>query len=47
MKLDKTQVNEMNIMRIIRYQLTNDDNEYIDLLDRYHELVIKLEKEEK
>ena len=45
MKLDKTQVNEMNIMRIIRYQLTNDDNEYIDLLDRYHELVIKLEKE--
>ena len=44
MKLDKTQINEMNI---IRYQLTNDDNEYIDLLDRYHELVIKLEKEEK
>ena len=42
MKLDKTQINEMNI---IRYQLTNDDNEYIDLLDRYHKLVIKLDKE--
>ena len=34
-------------MNIIRYRLTNDNNEYIDLLDRYHELVIKLEKENK
>ena len=28
----------------IRSQLTNDDCEYIDLLDRYHELVIKLDQ---
>ena len=42
-KLNKI-IKEMNI---IRHQLTNDDNEYIDLLDRYHELVIKLEKEKK
>ena len=39
--------NTIKEMNIIRYQLTNDDNEYIDLLDRYHELVIKLEKEKK
>mgnify|MGYP003138057543 CR=1 FL=1 len=37
-------ISEMNI---IRYRLTNDDDEFVDLLDRYHELVIRLEKGEK
>ena len=37
-------ISEMNI---IRYRLTNDDDEFVDLLDRYHEVVIRLEKGEK
>ena len=41
--MNKT-IEEMNI---IRYRLTNDDDEFVDLLDRYHELIIKLEKEKK
>ena len=39
--------NTIKEMNIIRYRLTNNIEPFDKLLDRYHELVIKLEKEKK